>query len=369
MKKRFYYIIMCFLLTLSTKAQTIFRTAELDRLASALSLDASALPEGYSHPIARQLRLTVHTSGNTIDHIGMYLFSDELRTGHPSPVFNFLERYFLQLKYPQQVKTTANMMRDDQFVFTKGSIAIIEDILPTDDFTFNRDNHRYLATWSRNGLPFLSVTFPVEYELMSGENKIEAEDNLQADIMGTVQDSELNVGTGVKGDLQSPVPARSTKAPAESTYISKYFSNRLYTANGQLIASEKHPVETAANMMLSQKAALGYDLAITQVSYGFKKTTFSVPLQQWISFCQSHGCHLYFGVEEVSDQGDVNATVLAVNEEENYNHVMTVNIPSRCIAGEKGGINARLYPYVPTHNVLNMFAPYRKSNPKTFVSK
>lgn len=340
---------------LPAKAQTIFRTAELGRLASALSLDASSMPEGYSHPMARQLRLTVHLSDKTIDHIGLQLFSDEMRIATPSPVFNFLERYFLQLRYPPQVKSADNMMRDDQFVFTQGSMAIINDILPTDDFSFSRDNWHYSATWSRNNQSFLSVTFPVEYELMSGESKIEAEDNLQADIMGTVQNSEFRVD--------------STEASSESTYISKYFSNRLYTANGKLIASEKHPLETAANMMLSQQAASNYDIAITQVSYGFKKTTFLVPLQQWITFCQNHGCQLFFGAEEVSEQGDVTAIVLAVNEAENYNHVMTVTIPSHCIAEEKGEINARLYPYVPTHNVLNMFAPYRNSNPKTVVSK
>ncbi len=339
---------------LPSNAQPLFRTAELGRLASALSLNTSALPEGYSHPMASQLRLTVHVSDKTIDHIGLQLFSDEMRTNSPSPVFNFLERYFLQLRYPPQVKTAENMMRDDQFVFTKGSMATVNDILPTDDFSFSRDNRHYMATWSRDGQTFLSVKFPVEYELMSGESKIEAEDNLQEDIIGT----ELNIGT-------VPVTA---KVSSESTYISKYFSNRLYTANGKLIASEKHPLETAANMMLSQEAASKYDIAITQVSYGFKKTTFLVPLQQWITFCQAHGCRLFFGVEEVSDQGDVTAIVLAVNEAENYNHVMTVTIPSHCIAAEKGEINARLYPYVPTHNVLNMFAPYQKSNPKTFVN-
>jgi hypothetical protein len=71
----------------------------------------------------------------------------------------------------------------------------------------------------------------------------------------------------------------------------------------------------------------------------------------------------------MSDDGKIECVVMAVNDAENYNHVMTVQVPSDILEAKSGKIEARLYPYVPTHNVLNMFAAYRKSNPKTFVSK
>lgn len=352
-----YIIIMSLALTVSVSAQSSFRTVELERLATILSLDVKTLSEGYSHPQADGHRLTVHTMGHTIDHIGINLFNDQLRIDHPSPVFNFLERYFLQLKYPQKVKTPANMNRDDQFVFVYGSLADINNILPTDDFIYSRDNHRYSATWSRKGMIVLSVTFPVEYELMSGENKIEAENNLQTDIQST----EVN--------YRLPQLLNDQTTVIDATYISDVFSNRLYIVDSKLVASEKHPAETAANMMLSLQAAADNSLVVTQFSYSFQQTVFTVPLRQWISFCRNQGCELYFGLESIGNAGDVNATVLAVNEAENYNHVMTVCIPAKCIAGQRSDIAARLYPYVPTHNVLNMFAAYQKSNPKTFVSK
>mgnify|MGYP006873018935 CR=1 FL=1 len=317
MKKTLCLIASCMALLMPACAQTLFRTAELERLAEAMALNVELLPEGYSHPVVGGHALTVHISDHTVNHIGMFLFNDAMRSVNPSPVFNFLERYFLQLKYPQQMKTNADMIRDDQFVFTEGLLADIDKILPTDDFTYIRDNHCYLATWSRNGLTILSVKFPVVYELMSGENKIEAEKNLQADIQNTRVNNYF-------------VQGNSTNV---ATYISNAFSNRLYETDGKLIASEKHPIETAANMMLSLQVASEEKLVITQLSYGFQQTVFTVPLRQWITFCRNQGCELYFGVENVSDQGDVYATVIAVNEAENYNHVMTVCIPAKCIAG------------------------------------
>lgn len=352
MKRSILYIIMC-MASLAVTAQTQFRTQELQRLATAVALDAQSVPEGWSHPTASDIRLTVHMGQNTIDHIGLCLFSDELRSMDKSPVFDFLERYFLQLKYPPQSQTLSNMIRDDQFRFVNGSLETVGNILSTDGFTYSCDNHRYEATWTRNGATLLAVSFPVEYELISGENKIEAEDNLQADIRRTTIS-------------QTPDTAGQAKA---ATYISNDFSNRLYYIKGGLVSDSRHPVETAANMMLSQGTAGSYTIRLTQLSYGFRKTTFDVPLRQWIAFCRQHGCELYFGVEDVDQEGNTDCVVMAVNTAENYNHVLTVRIPHHVIDAKAGIIEARLYPYVPMHNVQNLFAAYRKSNPKTFVSK
>lgn len=352
MKRNILYIIFSLVALLPASANSTFRTAELERLAKALALDIEALPDGYSHPIANGVRLTVHQTEQTIDHIGLYLFSEELRSMGKSPIFDFLERYFLQLKYPPQSKSMSNMIRDDQFKFLNGSLKSVDGLLLTDGFSFNYDKYSYVATWNRKDSTLLSVSFPVEYELISGENKIEAEENLPSDIKNT----KVEIPTG------KPIARKDH-------YLSKDFTNRLYLSKGDLVLSEKHPLESAANMMLSLQADGDFNINITQLSYGFKKTVFEVPLKQWIAFCLDHGCELYFGVEKLTDKNEVECVVMAVNSAENYNHVLTAKISQEILEPKSGIIEARLYPYVPTHNVLNMFAAYRKSNPKTFVSK
>lgn len=336
---------------LTVTAQTQFRTSELRRLAATLSIDASQLSEGYSHPVVNGYPLTIHQEKQTIDHIGLQLFSTEVRKINPSPIFDFLERYFLQLKYPPTVKSAANMLRDDQFCFLQGAPSGIDNIRTSDDFAFSNDNHRYTATWTRQGRVLLSVSFPVEYELISGENKIEAEENLLSDI------------------LKSLVKQQKEENRRNDSYINECFTNRLYFQRDKLIYSSKHPAETLANLMLSTGAQGQYNMNVTQISYGFKKKAFQVPLRQWIAFCQNNGCQLYFGIEDLNDKGEMSAVVLAVNQAENYNHVLTVSTNTSIIDAKQGVIEARLYPYVPTHNVMNMFASFRKSNPKTFVSR
>ena len=351
MKRFILYIIIGFLTVSPVSADSQFRTSELQRLATVLSLNTSLLPEGYSHPEAKGLVLTVHLNGNTIDHIGLQIFSDDIRHIGDSPIFDFLERYFLQLKYPPTVKTATHMLRDDSFRFVTGSIATIDQLLITDDFSFQYDNHHYTAVWKRDGQDLLTVSFPVEYELISGENKMEAEENLMTDIM------------------KVSVKNQRDDAQQNSSYISDDFTNRLYFQKGQLVFNNRHLAETSANMMLSTNIKGNFSLNMAQISYGFKKKVFQVPLRQWISFCQKTGCELYFGVDNIDAKSGVSAVVLAVNKAENYNHVLTVTIPTELFDSCQGVIEARLYPYVPMHNVKNMFANYRKSNPKNIVSR
>ena len=351
MKRLVYIIIGVAMFLTSASAQTVFRTAELQRLATVLAIDPATLQEGYNYLDADRQSLVVTKTNHTVSHIGLRLFNEGMRKMGDTPVMDFLERYFLQLKYPPKVTSAKNMIRDDQFHFVTGTLQTVGELKSTDIFSLNYDKRLYTASWTREDQPLLVVSFPVEYELISGENKIEAENHLQADILATNITNE------------APKPATELGKPFER------FSGKLYQQRGALIYSERHPAETVANMMISQQIKGTFDLNFTQVSYGFKKTTFTVPLRQWISFCQNHGCQLYVGIEDVKENGDVSAVVLAVNEAENYNHVLTLTVPSDMIRTRQGQIDARIYPYVPTHNVANLFAAYGKSNPKTFVSK
>ena len=343
MKRLVYMLILCCAVGLTSSARTVYRTAELERLASVLRLEGALLAEGYSHPMAGGITLTVHCQGGVVDHLGCQLFSDELRTAVHSPVLNFLERYFLQLRFPPQAKTASTMMRDDDVHLLVGSTAVISQLTPSDHFSFSYDQRRCEATWSRGGRTLLKVLFPVEHQLISGENKIEAENNLKDDVLRT-----SFVGLTDQTTLLD-----------DATYLSKSFSNRIYKVAGRPIVSMRHPAESAANILLSMQAAKGIGIAITQSNYGFKKSVFTVPLQQWIAFCRNSACELFFGVRDISPDGDVEATVLAVNEQMNYNHVLSVTIPAQVIRQRQGTVEARLYPYVPTHNIAGMLAAYQ----------
>lgn len=347
--KRIIYIIIGMASVLTASAKIAYRTTELHRLATVLSIDESLLIEGYNYQTKDHRQIVITVRNQAVNHIGLHLFSEELREADHTPVFDFLERYFLQLKYPPLSKSAQKMMRDDQFQFVIGSANTVDALLTTDDFGFSYDKNMYVAKWIRHDQVLLSVSFPVEYELISGENKIEAENNLIKDIKA-VKVSDVKPRFG-----------------GDEHYINDRFSSRLYYQDKKLVFDEHHPAETAANLLQSLNMDGAYRIKMTQVSYGFRKTSFEVPLHQWIAFCHQSGCHIYVGIENIENNGDVSAVVIAVNESENYNHVLTISVPYEAICSRKGNLEARLYPYVPTHNVRSLFASYGKSTPKTYV--
>ncbi len=353
MKRTALYIIMCLVVALTATAQMAFRTSELQRLATTLRIDTSRLHDGYNYLSVDNQPLTVHLQNNELDHIGLSLFSEEMRQMSQTPVFDFLERYFLQLKYPPSEKTAAEMIRDDAFRFERGSLRTIGTLLPTDNFEYHTDGHRYVASWSRNDNPLLVVSFPVEYQLLSGKTKIDAENHILSDIRQTAI-------------VHTP---DNMETQQNDHYIVESCTNRIYFVGKRLVASSRYPAETVANMMLSTEMKGSVMLRLTQVEYGFRKSTAEVDLKQWITFCRNTHCQLFFGVDNIADDGTVEAVVLAVNREENYNHVLTVTVPADVIAAQQGTVEARLYSYVPTQNVRNLFGAYQKSNPKTFVTK
>lgn len=341
------------LLALYSMAQVGYRTSELKRLATVLEIDESHLPaDGYQYLTSKGRQITVCTKDHQVSHIGLKLFDEEMRRLDKSPVLDFLERYFLQLSYPPVAMTKMRMVSDDQFRFLKGSLATVSEIRHTDSFSYSLEHNTYTARWNRAGKNLLEVSFPAEYELISGENKREAEDNIKADILRTV----ITVDTVNEASASG------------SYYILPEMTSRLYFRNGKLLESSLHQEQSVANMMLTTATDGNYMLALTQLSYGFKKTDFEVPLKQWITFCRNSGCQLYFGVDHVEKDGTVSGLVLAVNEQENYNHVLTVEVPMAVLAQKSGRVEARLYPYIPTHNVKALFAKMKTSNEKEINS-
>lgn len=336
-----------------------YRTPELRRLASALQIQEDSLREGKNFFTFGQKHLRVDISRNTVTDLGYVIFPEELKAAAGTPILNFLERYFLLLDYPKPDRTRQKMMQEDRFKFTTGNVSTIGSILPTDEFSYNCQFHKYEAAWRRNGKTILSVSFPAEHQLISGEDKIQAEANFQEDALMAY----FPPSPEIDESLLTPTIQKDFYVMKGSSYLNnKLNSDLFYQRQGEsftLLSSISHPIESAANMMIGTNYSSPYNLKITQMLYGFKKKTYDLPLRNWIAYCRNSGCTLYYGVESITQQM-IKATVIAVNTAENYNHLLFVNIPLSAIDTGQGDIEAKLETFIPMHNVLNIFAKYRK---------
>jgi len=344
-----------------------FRTAEIARLCQKLSVAPSALPVGVSHITAKGNKITVSVNAaHVVDHVGLTLFSDEMKSAGDRMTLNFLERYFLELRYPKQ-ETVEYKLRDDNVKFLVGGPATAASITPDDAFSLQGDEKRQTASWTRGGKTILSLSFPTEYSLLSGEDKEEAEKLLENDLRSFAFNPPLP-SDSVKPDINSLEP---TTVPqyyilrGPTCYSKKVSSNLYYMQDngGQLslVADPTHLAESCANLMISTAVKGDYTLAVNQNIYGFNSKEFNVSLSRWIAFCKRNGCEMFFGLENISG-GVVKGMVLAVNKSANYNHLLSVEIPVSVIDNGGGVIGAELYSYVPTHNISDLFVKIGKRN-------
>ena len=180
-------------------------------------------------------------------------------------------------------------------------------------------------------------------------------------------------------DLEQPDTTMLTRARQPGYYIQKGnfylindFNEHLYYHEHQgvftLVDNVSYPLESAANMMLMPSGKKDWKLRLKHHLYGMEERQFEVSLDQWIMWCKSTGCTLYFGVESLENEQIV-ADVIAVCPSANFNHLLTVCIPVSVI-GKKGGvIEAELYSYIPTHNLFDFFGKSKKRkrvSPKIF---
>ena len=326
-----------------------------------MQIDVDSLHEGQNVVSVRGRDVILRCFHGQVQNVGYRLFSDDMRRAIHSPVLDFLERYFLQLDFPQPDRPSSRMAREDRFHFLKGSLSTVKNLRPDDDLSIDSDSRCYTVTWQRSGQTILSVHFPANHELISGETKIESEQNIEADILHAINHKEVNVNDA---DL-SPTIQNGYLKKHGNTYLNRLFLSDLYYQRQNdtlfLVADDSHPLETTANMLVSRSFSPSRKMKMEQVLYGFKRKTFETTLRQWIIFCENSGCELYYGIESFDGQV-VRATVLAVNTSENYNHVLLADIPMAAITDSSVPVSARLDAYVPMHNIKNLFGQFQNKS-------
>ena len=171
-------------------AQPRFQTRLLKQMAQAVSL---SLPDSLERMTdndstwtyrGRQLRVRTNALGD-VSHIGYKLFHNQMVSLYGNQwLFDFLERYFLELDLRLDGKPVAERMSVDRVVVKEGTVAMMSRVRDTDALSVSYTPRRsYAVTWTLDGKP-LTLSFPTDCQLMMGCNAIELEDRVVRDEIG-----------------------------------------------------------------------------------------------------------------------------------------------------------------------------------------
>ena len=93
---------------------------------------------------------------------------------------------------------------------------------------------------------------------------------------------------------------------------------------------------------------------VEQSVYGLKTISYTISLKQWLSYCAEWGLKVFFAVEEQREDGLL-TLIIAQSKELGFNHMLSVVIPDKFITDTKAVMKVRMTPYIPIHNIKNLF--------------
>ena len=285
------------------------------------------------------------------------LFSPEIKKAAPRSqaiVMDFLERYFNEL--PKQKHTNiSTKMADDQVYFRNGQrsdLSLVTDSMP---FAIKLLYRYYEVEWTKQNQPFITIVFPARYDLILGLRQDEAQHQFKDTILAAPQSTDSIIAPDEKVMQDDSVYiAKTDYLELESFNDATYYIFNNVDSTFSPYFDVSHLDYSAANLFHGLIADADYRMYVEQTEYGFKTNNYTITLHQWLDYCKAWGLKVYFGVEEQREDGLL-ALVIAQSTELGFNHMLSVVIPDKFVTDQNAVLKARMTPYIPTHNIKNLF--------------
>lgn len=304
-------------------------------------------------------------------HIGYKLFADSLiETSHPHVLLPFIERYFLELDLKLGYHTPINRMRLDKVqLFLNGEKAeldwetIIGVLKPNIPFVINsKERKKYNISWETE-IGEVSMSVPMDYQILSGSNIIELEENFMRDVQleeARLFDTKVD-SVAILKESTDVIMSDSLIVVRQGEYISNLIRKDLYIikdieGDWYLKIDSISPRQSVLNILATGQFIRPLPVNFIIKQYGSKYSSSEVSMQQLISFLRNEGCQPYIGIKRMNSE-TAEATIFAYNSSGSYTHVIRVLFPLELL-GEvlsENKIQAEGYLYIPLNYVNESF--------------
>ena len=261
-----------------------------------------------------------------ITHIGIPLFTQEIRILRSSPIYNYLEYALLDYRYG----ISENTLQHRKITFRNGSWDKLLTVKPTDDCSIsNIDDRYYLVSWNRNDEELIAVLIPIDYELLSNSNRREMEHNFVRDLKGFVQADTIE---------------------------------KLVLLTDSVLPSDSVPSLLIAPRDTDRQSEL-----LMKVLYAdYHRDTLQITVRQLLAFCQANGCVASYMSEGV-ENGIAAGMILLFNKSEGYAHLVSLRCPLDALSEKIVSFIGELFMYIPISNITTLFGTsFGPSAPKKY---
>lgn len=297
-----------------------------------------------------------------ICHMGIKFFNRDVIAKHPSPIYHFIERYFLELMLLPNHENIATKMKLEHVTVTSEEFSLkslrqgLQDVISTVSNNLSVyitcNNNRYAVSCLNNNKLLVKIGFPVRYELITGFTKLEAENSVYPDMLMQGKQSYAPLGSDYMSSYKDGMYCSSEDYYVTEDIISTTYYNKVKEEYIPVFSTD-YLKESVYNLF-NTGYDWGVEAEIEQDLYGNKKNNFTVSLSQLANFLKSKNCSLYTGVRKY-DKTHIEGVMMAVNMELGYQHIMMFSFEKSLIENPKGGtVKIKMYSYVPIHNISSI---------------
>lgn len=299
-------------------------------------------------------------------HIGFKLFPNKTIDKHPSPAYNFIEYYLLNLYLLKEDSIILRQMNEDKVQILFGNktrkqhlrkqlAEAVSALNRSSSFTIDMTGNNYTMAYADDENKVFKIHFPANHQLLSGMNKKESEQFFYTSL------------TSFPGApcIEDTVDARTLEKIGENCYLQKgetyqieaMNTNRYYTLqNGNYLQlADTLQAGRSVQNLFTMQADSRIEANVTLRLYGQKKIDFSIPLHKLLEFCRANGCKVFAGIESAG-ASSIKGTAILLNQAQGYSHTMSFEVDPRILnRPEAYKIKTDLYTFAPVHNIESIF--------------
>lgn len=365
--KNIFLTIALFVVSLAACAQgsaSLPVKKSITRTVQQLGIPAGDLkvPGMHAYTVKGQKVVMRVNDSKVVEHVGIPLFSQNIRLQMSSPVYDFLEYTLLHKK----LSLAGDSIRVNSVTFKKGNwdtlLTITDDMQCTINCNMGR---QYEVSWYAADKLLASLTLPVQYDLLMLSNKQELENIFIADLDdtgGTL--SDYSIKSPDKDTFSNEYKNNNIFMLEGDTYLKRSITDNLfYRKKGQtysLFSSSQYPAESLSNILLrADKSLPNAYVTLKVVKYDSTVKTIEFTMADWLACIEKYDCHCYYGFDKETD-GKSSAVLYASNPKAGYDHVLMLECNTDDLDKSVVHLTGTAYLFSPTSNVKNMFFQYKK---------
>ncbi len=305
--------------------------------------------------------VTVEWRNSHPTHIGISLFSPQMKDMVNHEICNFVERLFLELSLFPSNEDAALHLRRHKISLTRNSEGYgtgsftdirksIEEITQPSLFNVNNNNGMFTVTLEYGVFNNIRISFPASRELIYGIDK---------------KESDFEVNTKLQSKSKQKIAKKFTatdliqykngisKLPGNMFIINRLRSDAYYLNKSLTpVFSAKLPKESITNLM---QGIVDTDirLEVKHRMYGNFTPDFIIGLNDLFN-AFSTGFNIYTGSQELDD-GRIQCITIFHNHLYNYLHMLIVSANKEQYFNSDAVLDADFFSNIPQHYIKNLF--------------